>query len=239
MILYRKNWNSIDYKHFLQFLYSLEDKKYKEFHSKLILNNKNIIGIRTPKLKEIAKDISKGNYLEFIKLCQNNLYEEKIIYGLVLGYIKSDFKTITSLLDTYIYNIDNWAINDIVCANLKIFKTNQTEGFKYINKLLKNKNPFIIRFALVLLLDFYINDKYINEVLMIADKVKNNNYYVQMANAWLISICYIKYPNKTKTFLSNNNLNPWTQNKAISKIKDSKRVIDKDKKEISKLKKQS
>lgn len=239
MKLCKEKWNSNDYKIFLEFLYSLEDKKYKEFHSKLILDNKNIIGIKTPKLKEIAKDISKGNYLEFINLCQKKLYEEKMIYGLILGNIKTDFKELKTLLNDFIYNIDNWAVNDIVCANLKVFKKEQGEGFKYIKKLLKNRNPFVIRFSLVLLLDFYINDNYIDEVLKISNNVKNNDYYVKMANAWLISICYIKYPDKTKKFLLDNNLDSWTQNKAISKINDSKRVTNKNKKEISKLKKQN
>lgn len=237
MILSRENWNFDTYNDFICFLYSLEDKKYREFHSKLILNEKHIIGIRTPKLKEIAKEISKGNYLEFLSLCQNELYEEKIISGLILGYIKVDFKDILELLNHYIPMIDNWAINDIVCANLKIFKKNQPEGFKYINILLKNKNPFIVRFSLVLLLDFYINDDYIDEVLKIANKIRNNDYYVKMANAWLISICYIKYPFKTRKFLCNNNLDVWTHNKAISKINDSRRVSIEDKKDLSILRK--
>ena len=121
-------------------------------------------------------------------------------------------------------------------TNLKIFKNNK-EGYRYIKKLLKSREPFTIRFALVLLLDFYVNEEYIDKVLKIVNEIKHDNYYVKMANAWALSICYIKYPEKTIPFLKKNNLDKWTQNKAISKIKDSKRVIKEEKLKIDKLKK--
>lgn len=236
MILNKTKWTKKDYDKFIEYLYSLKDEKYLEFHSKLICEKVNIIGIRVPKLKAIAKEITKGNYLDFIKLSKDYLYEEKIIHGLIIGYIKQDFKTIIDLLDNYIPCIDNWAVNDTVCANLKMFKNNP-EGYVYIKKLLKSNKPFTIRFALVLMLDFYINEEYIDNILKIINGIKNDNYYVRMANAWALSICYIKYPKKTFSFLENNNLDKWTQNKAISKIKDSKRVKKEEKLKIDKLKK--
>lgn len=235
----KKRWTKKDYNIFIKELKRLEDIPYKKFHSKLILEEKNIIGIRTPKLKEIAKEIAQGNYLEFLNQCQNIFYEEKVISGLIIGYIKTNFQDVLTLLNHFIEQVDNWAINDIVCANLKIFKKHQEEGFFYIKKLLKKNKPFSIRFGLVLLLDFYINDQYIDQILDIASSIWNNHYYVKMANAWLISICYIKYPKKTKTLLEKQILDPWTQNKAISKIKDSKRVTEEVKKKLEILKRQN
>ena len=60
-----------------------------------------------------------------------------MIYGLVLGYIKCPFKELINYLKVFIPYNDNWAINDTVCANLKSFKSNQEEGYKFILKLLK------------------------------------------------------------------------------------------------------
>ena len=128
------------------------------------------------------------------------------------------------MFNGFIPLIDNWAICDIVCANAKIFKKNLEEGLIYINKCINNHNPWSKRVGLVLLLDYYINDKYIDVVLKLANNIKSDEYYVKMANAWLISICYIKYPNKTETFLNNTKIDNWTYNKAISKICDSTRV---------------
>ena len=56
-----------------------------------------------------------------------------------------------------------------------------------------------------------------------------------MANAWLISICFIKFPNETLKYLKKCKLNKFTKNKAISKIRDSYRVSKTDKEEVKKL----
>lgn len=229
------NWNKDNYKEFINYLFTLKDSKYKEFHSKLILQN-NIIGIRTPLLKEIAKKISKGDYKTFIKLNRHKYYEETIIHGLIIGYL-NDFNKNLTLLDEFIPYVDNWAVNDIVCANMKILKKHQKEGFTKILNYIESNNPFHIRIGIVLLLDFYINDKYIDKIFKIIDNIKNDNYYVQMANAWLLSICYIKYKEKTYNYLLNNNLDKFTFNKTISKICDSKRVDIKDKEKLKKIRK--
>jgi len=57
-----------------------------------------------------------------------------------------------------------------------------------------------------------------------------------MAIAWLISICYIKYPNITIKYIKQNSLNKFTFNKTISKICDSYRVSCKEKQTLKNLK---
>ena len=78
------------YEDFLTELYSLQDLKYKEFHSKLIMSDK-LIGVRTPELKRVAKVIARNNYEEFFKENKHELYEENMVHGLALGYLKLDF----------------------------------------------------------------------------------------------------------------------------------------------------
>ena len=87
MILNRSNWNKSDYQKFVNYLFSFEDLEYKNFNSKLVLKN-NLIGIRVPILKKIAKELAKGNYKEFISIMNHNYHEEVLIHGLILGYIK-------------------------------------------------------------------------------------------------------------------------------------------------------
>ncbi len=229
-------WNKQTYQEFINYLYSLQNIKYKEFHKKLILDD-NLIGIPTPKLKEIAKKITKGDYKEFIKLNNKNLYEERLIYGLIISYL-NDFNEVINELNKFIPYINNWAINDIVCSNLKIFKKNQTKGFSLINQYLKSNNGWSIRFGLVLLLNFYIDDKYIHKIIKICDNIKTDDYYVMMSNAWLLSICYIKYPDITYKYLCKKTLDKTTLNKTISKICDSKRVDNNYKKSLKNLRKQ-
>ena len=82
-----------------------------------------------------------------------------------------------------------------------------------------------------MLLDFYITPNYIERVLEIVNQVKHEGYYVKMAIAWAISICYIKFPKETMRLLQNNNLDIFTYNKALQKIIESYRVSE-EKKEI-------
>lgn len=227
------NINKDNYNEFIDYLFSLQDIKYKEFTNKII--DANIIGIRMPIIRQISKKIS-NNYKDFIKNNKHIYYEETMIHGLIIGYLK-DFNEVTYLLNDYISYVDNWGVCDSVCSNLKIFRKNQEEGFKLIEKYLKINKPFYIRFALVLLLNHYINDLYIDKILNICNDVKIENYYVKMANAWLLSMCYIKYPDKTYNFLLNNHLDKFTFNKTISKICDSHCVDIDTKNKLKRLRK--
>lgn len=217
------------YEDFLTELYSLQDLKYKEFHSKLIMSDK-LIGVRTPELKRIAKVIARSNYEDFFKENRHELYEENLVHGLVLGYLKLDFIELKPLVDDFIPYIDNWAVCDATVANLKVYKKNKTKDivFNEIKNYLKNDNPWINRFGYVLLLEYFIEEKYMDEIFELCENYKDH-YYVKMAIAWLISMCYIKYKGRTITFLKKHKLDVWTHNKAIQKIIDSYRVDNMDK----------
>ncbi len=227
--------NINNYNEFIDYLYSLKDIKYKDFQEKLILSD-NLIGIRTPELKKIAKTIANSNYKGFIKLNKHNLYEEKLIHGLILGYLKLEFNDLKPLIDEFIPYIDNWAICDLTVSNLKIFNKNKDNGFKEIKKYLKSKNSWINRFGYVLLLNYYINDEYIDKIFGLCENYKDE-YYVKMSIAWLISICYIKYKDKTIEYLKNNKLDNWTYNKAMQKIIESNRINKDEKDMLRKFKK--
>lgn len=232
---YNIKWNKNNYDEFIKYLYSLEDIKYKDFHSKLIKKD-NLIGIKTPILKDIAKKIYKsGNYKEFLNIVNHNLYEENMIHAFIIGFI-TDYDEMLYYLDKFIKYIDNWAICDLMCSNLKIISKNLDKSFKLIKKLIKTNSEFKIRVGLVLLLNYYINDNYIDEIFNITNNINNEEYYIKMAIAWLLSICYIKYPIKTIDYLKNNNLSNWVQNQTIQKIKESNRVTSKDKKIIENYK---
>ena len=225
-------WNKTSYQNFIKYLKEISDEKYKNFHSRIIGNkNSKILGIKVPNLKKIAKEISKGNYTTFIKENKNEYYEEIMIHGLILGYLKIEENELLKLLDEFLKYIDNWAVCDTMCANLKQFKK---ININKVNKYLKSKNPWIVRVGIVLLLNYYIEEKNLSFIFDTCNKLKIDHYYVNMAIAWLISICYIKCPESTLKYLKKNNLNTFTQNKAISKICDSYRV-DKKSKEILKL----
>lgn len=216
----------------------LADTKYKEFHSGLCPGTNNILGVRVPVLRKLAKEIyNTYNWEEYLSYNDLEFYEEILLQGMIIGFVKADIKQVESYINAFVPKINNWAVCDIFCAGLKITKKHQEEMWSFIQNYLKSEKEFELRFSIVMMLDYFITDNYINKVLIELDKIKNDAYYVKMAIAWAISICYIKFPEKTFEYLKNNTLDDWTYNKAIQKIIESYRVDEDTKELLRKMKK--
>ena len=228
-------WNIKTYQSFLQYLITQKDEKYKEFHSSLVLNSKyEMIGIRVPLMRKIAKEIAKTNIEEFLKYAQDNYYEEIMIQGLVISHIK-DESLFNKYFKQYINKIDNWALCDTFCSAIKIVEKYEDKYFKEAVKMSLNKKEFISRIGLVMILDHFINEKNLENIFDTLNKIESDKFYINMAEAWLICEMYIKFPKETKTFIQKNNLNKFTHNKAISKIHDSYRVSKEEKEYLNSL----
>lgn len=221
-----------------QFLKHNQDISYLNFTKKIVTSNYPLLGVRSPILKKFAKTLTLDNP-KWYHNYPFQYFEEIALYAYSLGNLKTTFQELIQEIKIFLPYIDNWAINDYACANLKQFLKNQREGFQFIQWCLKQKRPYTVRFGLVLLLDFYINDTYIDHVLKLCNTKYIDHYYISMAHSWLISICYIKYPEKTKQFLENSKIRPWVYRKAISKICDSRRISKKEKEMLKKMKKAS
>ena len=217
-------------------IFELADTKYKEFHSGLCPNTNNIVGVRVPILRNYAKQLSKGDFRKYLSNAKSDYYEEIMLQGMVIGLAKMDIDERIKYINQFIPKINNWAICDVFCAGLKFVETNRKEVWKFLQKYQKSKKEFELRFLIVMMLDFYITEEYINEVISILDSIKHQGYYVKMAVAWAISIAYIKYPNITMKYLKNNTLDDFTYNKALQKIIESYRVSKTDKNIIRSMK---
>jgi 3-methyladenine DNA glycosylase AlkD len=77
---------------------------------------------------------------------------------------------------------------------------------------------------------------FVEEALKILQAIKHEDYYVKMGVAWAISIFYIKQPQLTLPLLQENNLDDFTHNKAIQKIRESFRVSKEDQEMLNGLK---
>lgn len=222
----------------LKQLFELQDKKYKEFHSSLCPNVDNIIGVRIPELRKLAKQIAKENPKEFIENpVKKQYYEEIMLEGFVIGYMKATLEGKLHYLDNFIPEIDNWAVCDCTASTLKFIDKYKKEVWEYLQKYINSKKEFEKRFAIIILMDYYLTDEYIDKVLEIYNKIDSDQYYVQMGIAWAISVCFVKYREKTRKFLDNNNLSTFTYNKSIQKIIESTRVDKETKEELKKIKK--
>lgn len=218
-----------------QFL-KLQDKKYQKFHSKLCPNVDNIIGVRLPELRKIAKEIAKDNWQDFISNVENKYYEETMVEGLIIGYAKIDIEQKLKYIQKFVPKIDNWAVCDCVCSNFKIKPNDRQKVWKFLEQYFTSTKEFEVRFVLVMLLDYYLEEPYIKEVFNVIDKISKTEYYSQMAAAWTISVAYVKFPKETMEYLKNNTLDDFTYNKCLQKIIESYRVNKEEKETIRAMK---
>ena len=216
------------------------DIKYKEFHSGLCPDTNNILGIRVPVLRQYAKELLRKYDYEFLlQNIDNKYYEEIMLQGMIIGLSKEkDFEKIEKYIIEFIPKIDNWAVCDVFCAGLKITKKYKKEMWKLIGKYLKSKKEFELRFGIVMILDFYIEENYLQEDFKIFENINSKDYYVQMAVAWAISICLIKYYDETLLFLKDKKekFDKFTYNKALQKGIESFRLTKEQKETLRKMK---
>lgn len=220
----KENWAFSDYEGLIQYLKDIADDTYREFNQKLIPGAENMIGVRIPQLRAVAKEIARGNYKEYLQLCKQQTYEEIMLEGIVIGLSKESYNDFTGLVDGFADKIDNWAVCDCFCGGLKEIKKCRQPFFAYIEKYLCSDNPWHIRLGIVVMLSHYIEEPYISSVLQRCDDISHSHYYVKMAQAWLVSAAYAKFPAITHEYLLRAKLDNWTFNKAIQKIRESYRV---------------
>ena len=217
-------------------LFKIADKKYQKFHTGLCPNTDNIIGVRVPKLREMAKKIAKESPREFLNKIDDTYYETVMLYGMVIGYMKADIEEKKKYLDNFVPKINNWAICDCCTSTYKFTSQNLEEMWTYIQKYLKSNREFEIRFAVIMMLDYYLNEQYIDKVFKQINEIQHEGYYVKMGVAWLISVAFVKYEERTRKFLDSNKLDDFTYNKALQKIIESNRVTQEVKSEMKNLK---
>lgn len=230
------NWTKKDYQKYINYLIDIGEKDYKKFSNKLIDTKYEMLGIRLPILRNIAKDIVKGNYVSFLNISDNKYFEEVMINGFIISYSNSE-----EILDKYFYNhidkIDNWSLCDSFCNSIKIVK-NKDKYFEIFKDLTKSDKEYYIRVGLVGILSHYINDNYIDQIFKILDNINIDTYYVNMASSWLLCECFIKERTKTLKYLINSKLNNFAFNNGIQKCIESYRITKEDKDFLRTLKRE-
>lgn len=222
------NINYNNYSDLINYLKSLSDYKYLEFNKKIVNTSSNMLGIRTPILRNIAKDISKNDPIGFINILEHNYYEESILEGFVISHFK-DMKLFDKYFHLFIPKINNWATCDMCISAMKQMKNNE-KYFNLAKELVKSNSEFEIRTGYIIMLSHFLDEDHIDVILDILNKEEvSSYYYVNMAKAWLISVCFVKFRDKTLEFIKDNKLDDFTHNKSIQKIIESYRVSKSDK----------
>ena len=223
------------------------DPEYREFHSRLLPGITGIVGVRTPVLRTLAKELLKGDWKEYISQVSaawkaegqgedGVYYDELILWGLCICKGFKKWEDAAPYITGFIPAINNWAVCDIFCGSLKMAGRYRQEAWEFIQPYLESAQEYEIRFGVVMMLSHFADEGHVKAALRRMDGIRHDGYYVKMGNAWALSVCYVKFPEKTRAFLEKDTLDDFTHNKAIQKIRESYRVSKEEKEQLTCLK---
>ena len=214
----------------------LADEPYRLFHSRLLPGTENILGVRVPRLWKLARRLVKEEGSGYLGRAGDDTYEEIMLQGMVIGLLKEDTGQMLKRLPAFMAKAENWAHCDIVCSGLKKVKDDRESVLAFLKPYISSEREFEARFAIVLLLDYYIDEDYMDTTLELLQQVVHPGYYVKMAVAWALSVCYVQFPEKTLACMREGPFDDFTYNKALQKITESFRVDKEEKAFIRSLK---
>ncbi len=204
------------------------EKKYAEFSAKLIPGEENVLGVRLPKLRQIAKRIcSEFDWREYVETWKPHYFEDYLLRGFVISYAKTDIDERLEQFRLFIPLIENWSVCDSFSNTWKPDKEEKQRVWNFILPYLDTGEEFKMRYSAVMMLTHFIDDEHIDEIIGLLDSHHHDGYYYKMGAAWTLSVCFAKYPGKTYAYISGkNSLDDETFNMLIGKIRDSYRISD-------------
>ncbi len=215
-----------------QELESLAEPAYRDFCARLLPPAAPILGVRLPTLRQMARQLAKkpaGHIQRYLQSAADDTLEEKMLQGFVIGYCQLPWKRRLDYIQKFLPKIDNWSLCDSFCASLKNTKKEQAAILPFLKECLAAPAPYSQRFAIVMMLDYYADPAFLPEILSLLEKHTSEEYYVQMAIAWAVSVFLIKEPALVKQWLLHCSLDDFTYNKALQKSIESRRVSAADK----------
>lgn len=205
-------------------LFALQDKGYRDFHKKLVptVPQDKIIGVRTPALRKLAKEIVQmGEAEAFLARLPHRYFDENQLHAFIISGLK-DYGECMAHLQEFLPYIDNWATCDQLSP--KVFKQHRQELLKEIRKWLESEETYTVRFAIGMLMHHFLDEDFDEAYLSMVAEVRSEEYYVNMMIAWYFATALAKQYEAALHFIEGNRLDAWTHNKAIQKAVESRRV---------------
>ncbi|BBM49842.1 DNA alkylation repair protein [Leptotrichia wadei] len=217
-------------------LFSLQDKEYMKFLSKLTPNvsEDTIIGVRIPEIRKLAKKLVKNNeYEDFLKELPHKYYDENLLHGAIISESK-DFEKCIKLLDNFLPFVDNWAVCDTISP--KIFKKYKKGVIEKIKEWSQSDKTYTCRFGVEMLMTHFLDEDFKKEYLEVVADIHSDEYYVKMVVAWFFATALAKQWDYAVIYLEDNRLDVWVHNKTIQKARESLRISLEKKEYLKKLK---
>lgn len=220
-------------------LFTLQDKKYRDFQAKLIptVDPETVIGVRTPQMRKLAKRLYREtdpNELEaFMKELPHKYFDENQLHAFLISEEK-DYERCAAEVNVFLPYIDNWATCDQLSP--KVFKKHRGELLSHIREWISSDSTYTIRFGIGMLMQHYLDDNFDPSYPEIVAQVRSEEYYVNMMIAWYFATALAKQYETAITYIEGQKLDVWTHNKAIQKARESYRITPEQKEYLKTLK---
>lgn len=223
-------------------LFSLQDEKYRDFQIKLVpgITKEQMIGIRTPDLRSLAKEIAatSESASAFLQELPHKYFEENLIHFFIVALIK-DFDECINQVEKFLPYVDCWPVCDQ--ASPKVFKKNHEKLLSLVKKWISSDHIYTSRYGMRILMNEFLGEDFKTEyadlvVSRMFRKGEAEDYYLKMMAAWYFATALAKNWDQVLPFIEERRLDPWTHNKAIQKALESFRVTDEHKEYLRKLK---
>ena len=217
-------------------LFAKQDLKYRDFQAPLFpnINKDKMIGVRTPELKKLAKELY-GNEIAnaFIETLPHTYFDENQLHAFIISLIK-DYQICLKEVERFLPYIDNWGTCDQLSP--KVFSKHKDELIKEIKRWLKSKHTYTVRFAIGMLLALYLDESFKEEYLELVASIRSDEYYINMMVAWYFATALAKQYKSAIKYIEDKKLDIWVHNKTIQKAVESYRISDEQKAYLKTLK---
>lgn len=213
-------------------LFSLQDEKYRDFQIKLVpgITKEQMIGIRTPDLRALAKEIAATSETAsaFLQELPHKYFEENLIHFFIVSLIK-DFDECINQVERFLPYVDCWPVCDQ--ASPKVFKKNHKKLLPLVKNWISSDHIYTSRYGMRILMNEFLGEDFKTEyadlvVSRMSRKGEAEDYYLKMMAAWYFATALAKNWDQVLPFIEQHKLDPWTHNKAIQKALESFRVSD-------------
>ena len=223
-------------------LFSLQDEKYRDFQIKLVpgITKEQMIGIRTPDLRALAKEIAANpdTASAFLQELPHKYFEENLIHFFIVAMIK-DFDECINQVEKFLPYVNCWPVCDQ--ASPKVFKKNHEKLLSLVKNWISSDHIYTSRYGMRILMNEFLGEDFKTEyadlvVSRMSRKGEAEDYYLKMMAAWFFATALAKHWDQALPFIEQHKLDLWTHNKAIQKAIESFRVSDEHKEYLRKLK---
>ncbi len=217
-------------------LFRLRDNDYALLQAKIIpsVPADRIIGVRTPALRTFAGDLYRsGDTDGFLSCLPHRYFDEDQLHAFVIS-LEKDFDKCMERVEAFLPFIDNWATCDQLSP--KAFKKTPEKLLPHIRAWIRSGKTYTVRFAVGMLMQHFLDDRFSTEYADMAAAVRSEEYYVNMMTAWYFATALAKQYDLIIPYLEEKRLDIRVHNRAIQKSLESFRITNEQKAYLRTLK---